>query len=110
MKENRLEFDVILDKDKNPVKIVMNSSDQQAVDVSLKSLFISAFDQKKNNTLTLDLWTKDMLVNEMYVMFHQTLLSMSDTLESSTGHDKLSGALKDYCAFFAEQTEIIKKK
>ena len=33
MRKNRLEFDVILDQDKNPVKIVMNSSDQQAVDV-----------------------------------------------------------------------------
>ena len=33
-------------------------------------------------------------------------MGMANTLEKATGHDKLAGALKDYCEFFAEQTKI----
>ena len=47
-----------------------------------------------------------MPVNEMFIMYHQTMMGMANTLEKATGHDKLAGALKDYCDFFAEQTKI----
>jgi len=42
----------------------------------------------------------------MFIMYHQTMMGMAATLERATGHDKLAGALRDYCEFFAEQTEI----
>ena len=29
-----------------------------------------------------------MMVNEMFIMYHQTLISMASTLEKSTGHEK----------------------
>ena len=47
-----------------------------------------------------------MPVHEMYILFHQTILGMASTLEKSTGHTKLAGALRDYCSFFADQTKI----
>ena len=47
-----------------------------------------------------------MPVNEMFIMYHQTMMGMAATLDRSTGHDKLAGALRDYCEFFAEETEI----
>ena len=28
-----------------------------------------------------------MMVNEMFIMYHQTLISMESTLEKSTGHE-----------------------
>ena len=110
MSKEKLTFDLELDENNMPKKIIMNSSDSQAKDVSLKSLMIAAWDEKTKETLRVDLWTKDMMVNEMYIMYHQTLISMANTLEKSTGHDKLAGALKDYCKFFAEQTKIIDSK
>ena len=61
---------------------------------------------KTKETLRVDLWTKDMPVNEMFIMYHQTLMGMASTLERSTGQDKLADALRDYCAFFAEETKI----
>mgnify|MGYP003960735915 FL=1 len=88
----------------------MNSSDNQAEDVLLKSLMIAAWDQKTKETLIVPLWTKDMMVNEMFIMYHQTLMSMANTLSKSTGQDKLAGALRDYCKFFAEETKIIESK
>jgi len=110
MSESKLTFDLELDENNVPKNIVMNSTDKQAVNINLKSLMIAGWDAKTKETLRVDLWTKDMMVNEMFIMYHQTLMSMANTLEKSTGHDKLAGALKDYCEFFAEQTKIIELK
>ena len=110
MKKSTLKFDLELDENTLPKKIIMNSSDNQAKDVLLKSVMIAGWDAETKETLRVDLWTKDMMVNEMFIMYHQTLVSMSNTLEKSTGHDKLAGALKDYCEFFAQETKIIQSK
>ena len=110
MNKSKLTFDLELDDNNVPKKIKMNSSDNQAEDVLLKSLMIAAWDQKTKETLIVPLWTKDMLVNEMFIMYHQTLMSMANTLSKSTGEDKLAGALRDYCKFFAEETKIIESK
>ena len=107
MKKSQLKFDLQLDDNNLPHKITMNSDDKQAEDIDLKSIMIAAWDAKKMETLRVDLWTKEMMVNEMYIMFHQTLLSMASTLEKSTGNEKMSSALSDYCEFFAEQTKIV---
>ena len=110
MNKSKLTFDLELDDNNVPKKIIMNSSDSQAEDVLLKSLMIAAWDQKTKETLIVPLWTKDMMVNEMFIMYHQTLMSMANTLSKSTGQDKLAGALRDYCKFFAEETKIIESK
>ena len=108
MKKSRLEFDIELDVNQVPEKITMDSSDSQ-VELEIKSLMVSAWDSKKRESLTVDLWTKDMMINDMYIMYHQTLHSMASSLERSTGHNKLADALRDYCDFFAEQTNILSK-
>ena len=110
MNKSKLTFDLELDDNNVPKKIIMNSSDNQANDVLLKSVIIAAWDEKTKETLRVDLWTKDMMVNEMFIMYHQTLMSMANTLSKSTGQDKLAGALRDYCDFFAQETKIIQSK
>ena len=110
MSKEKLTFDLELDENNMPKKIIMNSSDSQAKDVSLKAVMIAAWDEKTNETLIVPLWKKDMMVNEMFIMYHQTLMSMANTLSKSTGQDKLAGALRDYCKFFAEETKIIESK
>tara|TARA_B100000700_G_C14962706_1_gene817317 strand:- start:523 stop:861 length:339 start_codon:yes stop_codon:yes gene_type:complete len=107
MNKSKLTFELELDENNIPKKIIMNSSDNQAKDVLLKSVIIAAWDEKTKETLRVDLWTKDMMVNEMFILYHQTLMSMANTLSKSTGQDKLAGALRDYCDFFAQETRIV---
>ncbi|MEC7864194.1 MAG: gliding motility protein GldC [Bacteroidota bacterium] len=101
-----LKFKVELDENHLPVNIEMNASDVAANEDDIKALMISAWAAQTKETLRIDLWTKDMPINEMFIMYHQTMMGMATTLEKSTGHDKLAGALRDYCKFFAEQTKI----
>ena len=100
-----IKFEIKLDENHLPIKIQMDVKNNKANEV-LKALMISAWESNKKETLRLDLWTKDMPVNEMYIMYYQTMLSMASTLEKSTGNNKLSNALKDYCEFFATETKI----
>ena len=101
-----LKFEVELDENNLPVNIEMDSSDGAANEKNIKALMISAWASKTKETLRIDLWTKDMPINEMFIMYHQTMTGMATALEKATGHDKLAGALRDYCEFFAEQTKI----
>ena len=101
-----LKFEVELDENHLPVNMKMDTSDGSGSEDDIKALMISAWAARNKETLRIDLWTKDMPVNEMFIMYHQTMMGMANTLEKATGHNKLAGALKDYCEFFAEQTKI----
>ena len=106
MMKQTLKFEIELDENNLPLNIEMYASGKAADENNIKALMISAWAAKTKETLRIDLWTKDMPVNEMFIMYHQTMMAMADTLDRSTGHDKLAGALRDYCEFFAEETEI----
>jgi gliding motility-associated protein GldC len=69
-------------------------------------MLLSLWDAKNKDTLKLDLWTKDMTVDEMKIFFHQTLVTMADTLENATNDERISGDMRDFCAYFAEKMEI----
>ena len=101
-----LKFEIELDDNNLPINIEMNSSDAAESEKKIKALMVSAWAAETKETLRIDLWTKDMPLNEMFIMYHQSMMGMAATLERATGHDKLAGALRDYCDFFAEQTEI----
>ena len=108
MKTSEIKFKVSLDENNLPITIEWDAQDAGEKS-SCKSVMITLWDAKENNTLRIDLWTKDMMVDEMKIFFHQTLLSMADTLKKSTGEDKMAEDLKDYCAHFAEKMNLLKK-
>ena len=73
-----------------------------------KAIFLSVWDSKNRESLRVDLWTKDMPVDEMKMFFHQTLITMSDTFLRSTQDEKMSATMKDFCDYFAEKLDIKK--
>ena len=101
-----IKFEIDVDENHLPLNIEMKASEGASDDDNLKALMLSAWAAKTKETLRVDLWTKDMPVNEMFIMYHQTLMGMASTLERSTGQSKLADALRDYCAFFAKETKI----
>ena len=104
--KQKLKFEVELDENHLPLNIEMHASDSPSKEDDIKALMISAWAAKTKETLRIDLWTKDMPINDMFIMYHQTMIGMATSLEKATGHEKLAGALRDYCEFFAEQTKI----
>ena len=103
MKESKIIVNVSLDENNIPKKLQWEATDG-AQDLSeSKAAFLSFWDLKTKETLRIDLWTKDMESDEMKHFFHQTLLSMSDTLERAIGEEKMAGDLRDFCHHFSDK-------
>ena len=71
---------------------------------------IALWDAKENNTLRIDLWTKDMMVDEMKQFYHQCLLSMADTFDRATGEAETAKEMRGFAQHFGEKMELIVKK
>ena len=86
------------------------ASEGNVENASAKAMLLSLWDSTEKNTMKIDLWTKDMSVDEMKQFFHQTLLSLADSFEKATGEHNICEDLKDYCYHFATKMKIISKE
>jgi len=111
MKQSEIKFSVILDENNIPESIRWEATDSGEQGVQeCKSLMISMWDKEQGNTLRIDLWTKDMLVDEMKKFYHQILVTMADNFERATGEDKIAGDMRDFSEYFAEKMQLINPK
>jgi gliding motility-associated protein GldC len=108
MKQSEIKFIVSLDEKNMPQKIDWSASDGGVLSTS-PAIMLSVWDEKAKNTLRIDLWTQEMRVDEMKQFYHQTLLSMADTLERSTGEKEAAKAMKNFAQEFGERMKIVMK-
>lgn len=106
---SEIKFTVALDENKIPEKLTWDAKDGGIENENTKAVLISVWDDSKKETLKMDLWTKDMPLNEMQHFFHQTLLSMSDTFYRATNDEKMTATMRDFCEYFAEKLELLEK-
>ena len=105
-----IHINVTLDENKIPEQLQWTAEDGGVKNMESKAIFMSVWDHKKKEALRIDLWTKDMPLDEMKIFFHQTLTAMSDTFERATNDDKMSATMRDFCDYFAEKLAIKKEK
>ena len=103
-----IKFQVELDDNRVPESILWTAEDGGVQLAETKAIMLSVWDHKTQETLRMDLWTKDMPVDEMKLFFYQTLVAMADTFYRATGDDKMTGAMKDFCDYFAEKLDLVK--
>ena len=102
-KTSNISIQVGLDENNIPEKLHWEASDTGEKASEAKAILMSIWDEKAKETLRIDLWTKEMRVDEMKHFFHQTLVSMADTLERATSEDKMAADMRDFCHHFAEK-------
>jgi len=105
---SEIRIKVGLDENKVPETIVWTAEDGGIKDAETKAIMLSVWDSIKKDTLRMDLWTKDMPVDEMKQFFHQTLVAMAATFERATDDQKMSATMRDFCEYFAEKLELKK--
>jgi gliding motility-associated protein GldC len=105
---SKIEFIVGLDENKVPEKLNWTAKEGGINNQETKALMISVWNPKEKETLRMDLWTKDMPIDEMKQFFHETLVSMADTFERATNDDKMSATMRDFSEYFAEKLELKK--
>lgn len=105
---SKIELKVELDENRVPEKLNWTAQDGGITNADAKAMMLSVWDSNTQESLRIDLWTKDMPVDEMKVFFHQTLVAMSDTFKRATQDEKMTATMKDFCDYFAEKLEIKK--
>ena len=94
---SEIKFIVQLDENRVPEKLHWTAQDGGVELEESKAIMLSIWDNKNKETLRIDLWTKDMPVDEMKVFFHQTLVAMSETYHRATADEKMAATMKDFC-------------
>jgi gliding motility-associated protein GldC len=105
---SEIRFNIELDENRVPEKLTWSAQDGGVQAQDAKAIMLSIWDSKVKETMRIDLWTKDMPVDEMKIFFHQTLVAMSDTFKRATDDQKMSDTMKDFCDYFAEKLELTK--
>ena len=108
-KKERLTIDVSMDDNLIPESIKWKSSQENKPSQTASAALIYFWDAKKSETFNLDLWTKEMSVEEMNKMMFQTLMTLANTYERATSEDQMANAMRDFGQFFGERTEILPK-
>jgi len=107
--KSKIVLNVELDENRVPEKLNWSAQDGGVDNEEAKAIMLSVWDSKAQETLKIDLWTKDMSVDEMKLFFHQTLVTMSDTFLRATQDEKMTATMKDFCDYFAEKLELKKQ-
>jgi len=106
---SEIKIKVSLDENKVPEKLFWSADDGNIENMESKALLLSVWDGVNKDTYKINLWTKEMPVNEMIQFFHQTLGSMAETFELATGDEKMSATMRDFCDYYAEKMGIKKQ-
>jgi gliding motility-associated protein GldC len=106
--KSKIELQVELDENRIPEHLSWSAEDGGVSNEEAKALMLSVWDHKAKEALRIDLWTKDMPLDDMKVFFYQTLVAMSDTFNRATQDEKMTATMKDFCDYFAEKLELNK--
>ena len=104
MHKSSIKIDILLDPNKIPEQISWQASDSTAeMAQKAKALCIAFWDGTDKTAMRIDLWTKDMMVDEMGDFFYQMLMTMADTFKRATQQDELSEDMKKFAGIFFDK-------
>lgn len=108
-RKSSINFNVELDENQVPEKISWSAegSEKDKLNDS-KAIMLSIWDQEENNTLRIDLWTKEMMVDEMKKFTCQNIITMADTFERATGDASVADEIRKFGEGIAKKLGVMK--
>jgi len=104
MNTSTIAIDVHLDNDKIPQQLTWTADNSTAeAKQQAKAIMLSIWDGADKSALRIDLWTKDMMVDEMADFFYQTFMGMADTYDRATHHHELVSDMKKFAKDFYQK-------
>ncbi len=106
---SEIKFTIQLDDKQMPKKI-----EWEATDAGFDgrkpcgSMMISLWDKNEKVTMGIDLWTKEMLVDDMNIHFYQMFSKMADTYRRATNNNEIAQTIKDFSFDFGTKLGVLK--
>jgi gliding motility-associated protein GldC len=97
MKKSEIYFSIALDDQHVPEAISWRATDAGDSIQFAKAINVSIWDRDQEGTMKLDLWTKDMPVDEMKHFFVDIIGSMSETIQRATNDEVMAQKMRAFC-------------
>ncbi|MFY7879174.1 MAG: gliding motility protein GldC [Lacibacter sp.] len=109
--KSNISIDVLLDTDRVPEQITWSATDSTAdMQQKAKAMLLAFWDGADKSALRIDLWTKEMMVDEMADFYYQVLMTMADTFLRATNHPELTDEMKAYAKTFLKRFKELQLK
>lgn len=104
MQNSAIHIEIELDEQKVPQQISWSASDSTAdTQQPAKAMMLAFWDGADKAALRIDLWTKEMMVDEMADFYYQTLMGMADTYQRATQQQELVADMKKFAKEFYQK-------
>jgi len=101
MSKSTITINVEMDEDRVPESINWNASDTSVERAQkAKAMMLSFWDGSEKSALRIDLWTKDMMIDEMADFFYQTMMTMADSYGRATKQGETVDEMKKFAKNF----------
>jgi len=108
--KKEIKFTVTLDENHIPEKLEWTASEGGGVSQEeIKALMISVWDGNEKVAKRVDLWTKEMMVDEMKYFHFQTLMTLADSLEQSTKENIVAEKMRKFGMQIGKEMDILTK-
>jgi gliding motility-associated protein GldC len=106
VKTSEIKFTITLDDQRLPEKINWEATDNPNEGIEeAKSISIAVWDHFHKGTMKIDLWTKDMPVDEMKRFVIEAIGGLGETLLTATGDKKMAGDIDTLCRDLTRHVE-----
>ena len=105
MKKSEIYFSIALDNNNIPEAISWRATDAGEQIHFAKAINIALWDRDQDGTMKMDLWTKDMPVDEMKHFYLDTIGSMAQTILTATGDEVMAGKMRALCNDISKHLE-----
>jgi gliding motility-associated protein GldC len=110
MRKSTIEFTIELDAQNVPEKIQWDATDKPDDGFSeTKAISIALWDQSQKNTMRIDLWTKEMPVDEMKRFYIDCIGGLAQSALTATGDEYLSSEMNALCEKLVKHVQMTTK-
>lgn len=110
MNQSTIQLQVSLDDKKIPEDIRWSASEQAGTTRQAKAFLLSLWDGQEKTALRIDLWTKNMMVDEMDDFFYQTFITLADTYQRATQHTELAEDIRTFAKDLYKKARAVQLK
>ena len=107
MTTSEIKLKITVDENQLPQMIEWEAPDAKEGSIC-KSMMLALWDEKENNTMRIDLWTKDMSIDEMKKFYVQNVMTLTDTYIRATNDEETAKAVKALFSDIGQKIGVLK--
>lgn len=101
----RSEITLRVDRSEDAIEDILWEADEAPVagEQRSRAMVLALWDPEARNAMRIDLWTREMTVQEMNEFVFQTLMSLADSYRDATKNSDLAAEMKIFAREFADK-------